>query len=198
MTRIKICGLTREEDAVEAARLGADFLGLIFVPASPRFVEPERAAAVAARVREAGHGAKFVGVFHDASADYMREIASLVGLDLFQLHGAQSDDEIRGLNTPVIKTLRVGETLPDTHGTPSAAWLLFDTYDERRVGGTGRRFDWSLLATYERNKPFFVSGGLNPDNVVAAISLVRPDAIDVSSGVESSEPGVKDHAKMAR
>ncbi len=197
MTRIKICGLTREEDAIEAARLGADFLGLIFVPSSPRFVEPERAAAVAARVREAGHVAKFVGVFHDASADYMREIASLVGLDLFQLHGAQSDDEIRNLNTPVIKTLRVGETLPDTHGTPSAAWLLFDTYDERRVGGTGRRFDWSLMATYERNKPFFLSGGLNPENVVAAITLVRPDAIDVSSGVES-EPGVKDHARLAK
>ena len=197
MTRIKICGLTRGEDAVEAARLGADFLGLIFVPSSPRFVEPERAAAVAARVREAGHTPKFVGVFHDASADYMHEIASLVGLDLFQLHGGQGDDEIRDLNTPVIKTLRVGETLPDTHGAPSAAWLLFDTYDERRGGGTGRRFDWSLLATYERNKPFFLSGGLNADNVVAAITLVRPDAIDVSSVVES-EPGVKDHGKMAK
>ena len=95
MTRIKICGLTREDDAVEAARLGADFLGLIFVPASQRFIEPERAAAVVARVRQAGHATKFVGVFHDASGDYMREIASLVGLDLFQLHGAEGDDEIR-------------------------------------------------------------------------------------------------------
>jgi phosphoribosylanthranilate isomerase len=197
MTKIKICGLTREEDALEAARLGADFLGLIFVPSSPRFVEPERAATIAARVREAGHAAKFVGVFHDASADYMREIASLVGLDLFQLHGAQNDDDIRALSTPVIKTLRVSDTLPDTRNVPSAAWLLFDTYDERRVGGTGRRFDWSLLATYERNKPFFLSGGLNPDNVVAGITLVRPDAIDVSSGVEA-EPGVKDHAKIAK
>jgi phosphoribosylanthranilate isomerase len=198
MTKIKICGLTREDDAVEAARLGADFLGLIFVPASPRFVEPERAAVIAARVRDAGHGPKFVGVFHDASADYMREIASLVGLDLFQLHGSEHDDEIRDLNTPVIKTLRVGDILPDTHGTPSAAWLLFDTYDARRVGGTGRRFDWSLLAMYERNKPFFLSGGLNAENVVAGLTLVRPDAIDVSSGVESDEPGVKDHGKMKR
>jgi phosphoribosylanthranilate isomerase len=198
MTKIKICGLTREEDAVEAARLGADFLGLIFVPASPRFVEPERAAAITKRVREAGHGPKFVGVFHDASPDYMREIAALVGLDLFQLHGAEGDDEIRDIPTPVIKTLRVGDTLPDTHSTPSAAWLLFDTFDERRAGGTGRRFDWSLLAMYERNKPFFLSGGLNPENVVAALTLVRPDAIDVASGVEAGEPGVKDHEKMAR
>jgi phosphoribosylanthranilate isomerase len=198
MTRIKICGLTREDDAVEAARLGADFLGLIFVPASPRFIEPERAAVVTARVRDAGHTPKFVGVFHDASADYMAEIASIVGLDLFQLHGAEGDDEIRNLATPAIKTLRVGDTLPDTRTTPSAAWLLFDTYDERRIGGTGRRFDWSLLAIYERHKPFFLSGGLNAENVVAAISLVRPDAIDVSSGVESGEPGVKDHAKLGR
>src|SRR5262245_18802857 len=123
MTKIKICGLTREEDAVEAAKLGADFLGLIFVESSPRFIAPERAGAVAARVREAGHTPKFVGVFHDASADYMREIASVVGLDLFQLHGSEGDDEIRDLNMPIIKTLRVGDTLPDTHSTPSAAWL---------------------------------------------------------------------------
>lgn len=198
MTKIKICGLTRADDALEAARLGADFLGLIFVPASPRFIEPERAAEITARVREEGHAVKFAGVFHDASADYMREIAAVAGLDLVQLHGAEGDDEIRDLNIPAIKTLRVGDTLPDTHSTPSAAWLLFDTFDERRVGGTGRRFDWSLLAMYERNKPFFLSGGLNPENVVAAITLVRPDAIDVSSGVEGDEPGVKDHAKLAR
>jgi phosphoribosylanthranilate isomerase len=198
MTRIKICGLTREEDAVEAARLGADFLGVIFVPASPRFIEPERAAAVAAAVRDAGHTPKLAGVFHDASADYMHEIASVVGLDLFQLHGSETDDEIAALHTPVIKTLRVGDTLPDTRTAPTAAWLLFDTYDERRIGGTGRRFDWSLLAMYERNKPFFLSGGLNPDNVAAAITLVRPDAIDVSSGVEAGEPGVKDHGKLAK
>ena len=80
---------------------------------------------------------------------------------------------------------------------PNAAWLLFDTYDERRGGGTGRRFDWSVLATYERSKPFFLSGGIDAENVVAAISLVRPDAIDLSSGVESA-PGVKDHDKLGR
>lgn len=198
MIRIKICGITQAEDAVRAAELGADFLGLIFVPASPRFIEPERAAAVAASVRDAGHAPKFVGVFHDASADYMAEIASVVGLDLFQLHGGEGDDEIRSLDTPIIKTLRVGDTLPDTRTTPNAAWLLFDTHDERRIGGTGRRFDWSLMATYERHKPFFLSGGLNAENVVAAVSLVRPDAIDISSGVESGEPGVKDHAKLTR
>jgi phosphoribosylanthranilate isomerase len=199
MTKIKICGLTREEDAVRAAELGADFLGFIFVPGTPRFVEPERAAACAAAVRtRMGESApKLVGVFRDSGGDYVREIASMVGLDLVQLHGSESNDDIDAIGIPAIKTVRVGDTLPDTHAAPAAGWLLFDTYDERRAGGTGRRFDWSLLALYERSKPFFLSGGLGPDNVAAAISLVRPDAIDLASGVESA-PGIKDHAAMTR
>jgi phosphoribosylanthranilate isomerase len=197
MTKIKICGLTREEDALLCAEQGADFLGFIFVPSSPRFVEPEKAAAIAARVREKENHPKIVGVFRDASNDYIREIHNLVGFDLVQLHGSETDDAIRDLGIAAVKTLRVGDTLPDTHASPNAVWLLFDTYDEHRPGGTGRRFDWSLLALYERGKPFFLSGGINPDNVVAAISLVRPDAIDISSGVESA-PGVKDHDEVVR
>jgi phosphoribosylanthranilate isomerase len=197
MTKIKICGLTREEDALVCAEQGADFLGFIFVPSTPRFVEPERAAAIAAKVREKEKHPKIVGVFRDASNDYIREIHSLVGFDFAQLSGSETDDAMRDLGIAAVRTLRVGDALPDTQGFPSAAWLLFDTYDERRAGGTGRRFDWSLLATYERSKPFFLSGGINSDNVVAAISLVRPDAIDLSSGVES-EPGIKDHDKILR
>jgi phosphoribosylanthranilate isomerase len=196
--KIKICGVTRAEDANAAAELGADFLGFIFVESSPRFIQPEAAAAVAGAVREAHEKPpKFVGVFRDASSDYMREIVSIAGLDFVQLHGAETEDDIRDVGIPAIKSLRVGDTLPDTSSTPTAAWLLFDTYDERRLGGTGRRFDWSLLALYSRSKPFFLSGGITAENVSAAISLVRPDAIDVSSGVES-EPGVKDHAKLAQ
>jgi phosphoribosylanthranilate isomerase len=197
MTRIKICGITREEDALAAARHGADFLGFIFVPSTPRYVEPERAAAIAAAVRERGDAPKIVGVFRDASNDYIRAIAELVGLDVVQLHGAESEDDIRELGIPAVKTLRVSDVLPETHATPSAAWLLFDTYDERRAGGTGRCFDWGVLASYQRTKPFFLSGGLGPDNIAAAISLVRPDAVDIGSGVEAA-PGVKDHGKLKR
>ncbi len=197
MTKIKICGITREEDALFCAEQGADFLGFIFVPSSPRFVEPERAAAIAARVREREKHPKLVGVFRDASNDYIREIASMIGFDLVQLSGGESDHDIQDLGIPAVKTLRVGNALPDTQVCPNAAWLLFDTFDEHRAGGTGRRFDWSLLASYERSKPFFLSGGITPDNAVAGISLVRPDAIDLASGVESS-PGVKDHAKVAK
>jgi phosphoribosylanthranilate isomerase len=197
MTKIKICGITNETDALFCAEAGADFLGFIFVESSPRHIEPEKAGAIAKRLRQNDHAPKIVGVFQDASVDYINEIRNVVSLDVVQLHGRESDDEIRGLGIPAIKTLHVGATLPDTHATPTAAWLLFDTFDERRSGGTGRRFDWSLLATYERSKPFFLSGGLTPDNVVAAVSMVRPDAIDVASGVEAS-PGIKDHEKVAR
>jgi len=195
MTKIKICGLTREEDVVYAADRGADFLGFIFLPSSPRFIEPERAAAITASIRQRDQKPKLVGVFRDASAGYAREIASIVGLDFVQLHGTESDEDVRAMGIPAIKTFRIGDTLPDTTAHPAADWFLFDTFDERRPGGTGRRFDWSLLATYPRTKPFFLAGGLSPDNVAAAISLVRPDALDISSGVEL-EPGVKDHARI--
>jgi len=194
MTKIKICGITNEADALFCAEAGADFLGFIFVPSSPRHIEPEKAANIAKRLRENPNAPKIVGVFKDASVESINKIGFL---DLVQLHGNESDAEIGALGIPAIKTLHVGASLPDTHATPNAAWLLFDTFDERRSGGTGRRFDWSLLATYERSKPFFLSGGLTPDNVVAAVSMVRPDAIDVASGVEAS-PGIKDHDKVAR
>jgi phosphoribosylanthranilate isomerase len=197
MTKIKICGITNEADALFCAEAGADFLGFIFVPSSPRHIEPEKAGEIEKRLRETANAPKIVGVFQDASVDYINEIRNVVSLDVVQLHGSEGDAEIGALDIPAIKTLHVGDTLPDTHATPNAAWLLFDTFDERRGGGTGRRFDWSLLATYERSKPFFLSGGLTPDNVVAAVSMVRPDAIDVASGVEAS-PGIKDHDKVAR
>lgn len=195
MTHIKICGITRTEDALLATELGADFLGFIFVPSTPRFVEPERAAEIIHAVRQHERAPRAVGVFRDAPVDSIRETATIAGLDLVQLHGTETDDDIAALGMPAVKSFRVGDALPDTTSVPAADWLLFDTYDERRAGGTGRRFDWSLLAMYPRTKPFFLAGGLAPDNIAAAISLVRPDAVDVSSGVEA-EPGIKDPEKL--
>jgi phosphoribosylanthranilate isomerase len=191
MTKIKICGITRLEDAQLCAELGADFLGFIFVPSSPRYIEPEKAAEITSRVK----GPKFVGVFRDESLDTIHRITHRAGLDLIQFHGTESDEDIHTLGLPSVKALRVGEALPDTSSHPSADWLLFDTFDARRDGGTGRHFDWSLLALYPRTKPFFLAGGLGPENAAAAISLVRPDAIDVSSGVESA-PAIKDPHKL--
>jgi len=193
MTKIKICGITRDEDAFLCRDLGADFLGMIFVESSPRYVSPERAAAVVSAME--GPRPKVVGVFRDQSADYILSVAAEVGLDVIQLHGHETDQDIRALDMPCIKAFRVGDVLPDASPHGAADWLLFDTLDDRRAGGTGRRFDWSLLAGYPRNKPFFLAGGLTPDNVAGAISAVRPDGIDVSSGVESA-PGIKDREKL--
>lgn len=197
MTLLKICGLTREEDAVYCAEGGADFLGFIFVPESPRFVDPERAARIVERVRAGSRVPRIVGVFRDASPDYVREIARAVHLDLVQCHGDETDEELKSIGIPAIQVLRVSTSIPDTASETSAEWLLFDTYDPQQAGGTGRPFDWSLLASYSRDKQFFLSGGINADNVAAAISLVRPDAVDVASGVESA-PGIKDHEKLDR
>jgi phosphoribosylanthranilate isomerase len=183
MTRIKICGITRYDDAAFAAELGADYLGFIFVRSSPRCIAPEQAMAIMEKVT----GPKFVGVFRDATP---ADIARVRGLHYAQLHGAETDDDVRAAGLPAIKALRVGDVLPDTTAHPSAEWLMFDT-----GGGTGRTFDWSLLALYPRTQPFFLAGGLTPDNVGAAMSLVRPDAVDVSSGVESA-PGTKDFVKL--
>ena len=179
--KVKICGVTRLEDARRAAELGADFIGFIFVPSSPRFLEFDQAAEIVSRVS----GPQFVGVFRDAPLEQMQNAP----VDVIQLHGSESDDVVRSLGKPAIKAVQIESALPDTDS--SADWLLFDS----KGGGTGRRFDWSLLAAYSRTKPFLLAGGITPDNAALAISTVRPDGIDVSSGVESA-PGIKDPQKL--
>ena len=208
MTKIKICGITRAEDAHYAAELGADFLGFIFVPDSPRYIDPKRAARIIAQVQwGGGKGTRHdgrplesnplhcVGVFRDASIEEMRRVSGIAGNQYIQLHGSESDEVVREIGKPAIKSVHVGETVPVV--ATSAEWLLFDTHDAKLGGGTGRAFDWSLLARVPRSKPFFLAGGLTPDNVADAIRAVRPDAIDVASGVESA-PGVKDHGKLRK
>lgn len=188
--RIKICGITREEDALFCAEQGVDFLGMVFVAGTPRAVDGRRAAAIAAVLGGLRVRPKLVGVFRDQTLDEVREIAARVPLDLVQLHGAEPEEQLRAIGVPAIKTCRVTEVLPDTSAHPSADWLLFDS-----GSGSGRLFDWSLLDCYTRSKPFFLAGGITPENVAAAVALVRPDGIDVSSGVEAS-PGVKDRNRI--
>jgi phosphoribosylanthranilate isomerase len=208
MTKIKICGITRADDAHYAAELGADFLGFIFVPNSPRYIDPKRAARIISQVQWSGgkgtrhdgrpiesHPLHCVGVFRDASVDEIRRICAIAGNEFVQLHGSESDEIVRDIGKPAIKTVHVGASVPVV--ATSAEWLLFDTHDAQQSGGTGRTFDWSLLSRVPRSKPFFLAGGITPDNVGDAIRAVRPDAIDVASGVES-QPGVKDQAKLRK
>lgn len=180
-TKVKICGITRPEDADLAIALGADFLGFVFVPESPRHVTPEKA------MQCGGNASAFqrVGVFRNAPAEEILRSIEVAKLDMVQIHGAAIC-----LGVPTIHAFKVDDTLPDTSST--ADYILFDT-----GGGTGRTFDWSLLASYPRTKPFFVAGGITPDNITQAIAATRPFAIDLASGVERA-PGIKDHDKMKR
>jgi phosphoribosylanthranilate isomerase len=190
--RVKICGITRREDAELAARLGADYLGLIFVPGTPRFVTPEHAAEI---LGFAPHPPA-IGVFMDAAADEIRQTVERVGLAGVQLHGDESPEECSDMPGFRIKTFRVrgAESLArcDEYDTEA---VLCDTHVEGLAGGTGRAFDHGLVVELARRRRLFLSGGLNPDNVVAAARLVRPWAVDVASGVERA-PGIKDPAKL--
>jgi phosphoribosylanthranilate isomerase len=189
MTKVKICGITNADDARFCASLGADFLGFVFVPSSPRYIAPEKAAEILLdRGDRVAAAVQRVGVFRDESPETIRRIVRDVGLDIVQLHGNESDADVAAIGVPVIKAFRVDDVLPET--VSSADWLMFDS-----GGGTGRVFDWSLLARYRRGKPFFLAGGITPENVAAAIAAVQPDAIDVASGVERA-PGIKDHDKV--
>jgi phosphoribosylanthranilate isomerase len=177
--KVKICGITRPEDADLAIALGADYLGFIFVKESPRYVTPRRAMECG------GQASAFqrVGVFRNAPLDEIHRIVDVAHLDVVQIHGPLVDTGL-----PTIHAFKVEDTLPDT--TTTADYLLFDT-----GGGTGRVFDWNLLAAYDRTRPFFLAGGITPANVAAAIAKSNPYAIDVASGVEARS-GVKDHGKL--
>ena len=194
--RVKICGVTRVEDARLAAELGADYLGLNFFAASPRLVEPERAAGIARAVR--GRLA-IVGVFVNESRERIESVAAAVPLDLIQLHGDEGPAEVAAFGERAIKVFRVGEDFdPDqVSAYPTARAFLFDCGHPSLYGGTGLAWPYERIAGLEVDQPVWVAGGLGPENVRQAIQLSGADGIDVCSGVESS-PGVKDHDAMKR
>ena len=193
MTRVKICGVTRVEDARMAWAEGADALGLNFYPRSPRYVTPETAAALA-RTRPA-LGA-LVGVFVNESPDVIRARVRDCGLTSVQLHGDEPPEACGGYGVPVIKAMRVRgpedvEKARTYVGAGDVATLLLDGAAPG-YGGGGVGFDWSLVARLaDAGVPVLVAGGLNPDNVREAVRATRPYGVDVASGVEVS-PGVKD------
>lgn len=192
--RVKICGITRGDDARLAAELGASAVGFIFWPPSPRFVEPDRAREIIASLPAT---VVPVGVFVDQPAAHVCEIVAGVGLGAVQLHGHESVEYAVGLMAPVIKAVAVhaGFTPGALDDIPDAITVLLDAHDPVKRGGTGRTVDWALAAEAAARRPVVLSGGLNPDNVCDAVRTVRPYAIDLSSGVESS-PGVKDHDRL--
>ena len=194
-TRIKVCGITRPEDAMAAVEAGVDGLGFIFVEKSPRNIDPEQALEI---IRLLPPFVDAVGVFVDAEATVVEEIAHYCRLTLVQLHGDESPRYCRDLPLPVLKAFRVGADFDGTAFVPyedCVRGFLLDTYHKDMAGGTGETFDWGILQQLEPARPVILAGGLNQENAVAAIERVRPYAVDVNSGVESA-PGRKDIVRL--
>jgi len=192
--RIKICGVTRLEDALSAARLGADALGFNFWPGSKRHLDAAAARRIISRLPPF---VTPVGVFVNQSEGEMRAIAAETGIQVFQLHGDEPPELCSRLPLPVVKAIPVDQvrTLSKLLSYEVQAFLL-DT-PSRGYGGTGQPFDWSLAEGVSEVAPVILAGGLTPENVAEAVRAVRPWAVDVASGVESS-PGVKDADRMSR
>lgn len=192
MTRIKICGICRVEDARAAAAAGASAIGLVFWPGSPRAVTRDTATAVVSALPV---GVPAIGVFVNQTVDEINDVISAVGLFGVQLHGDEPLDVIPRIRRPVVRALTL-ERAEEIDGVPAHVTVLIDAHDPSRRGGTGRAVDWMRARDVARRRPIVLAGGLTPDNVSDAISIVEPYAVDVSSGVERS-PGIKDHERIA-
>ena len=194
--RIKICGITNEEDALVAAQLGADALGFIFAP-SPRQILAERAREI---IDILPPMVQTVGVFVDEDPEKVANTAAHCRLDLLQLHGSESPGYCSRFDRRVIKAMRMRsqqDLLGLSEYSDIVNGLLLDTYVSNHCGGTGIAFDWNLALQAKKYGRIILAGGLSPENVAAPVDMVRPYAVDASSCLEQS-PGVKDHGKIAR
>jgi phosphoribosylanthranilate isomerase len=194
MTRVKVCGIRRLADALLAVELGADALGFVFWPRSPRAMTVDHVRAI---TRALPPFVATVGVFVNQPPDEIRAAVTGAGLTTIQLHGDEDASAYAGLAGHVIKALPVGAgfTMSAVEDVPPEMTVLLDAHDPDRRGGTGRQIEWTVAAAAARLRPIVLSGGLTPDNVRQAVETVHPYAVDVSSGVESA-PGVKDAAKL--
>lgn len=193
-TRVKICGITRVDDALSAAAAGADAIGLVFYPPSPRAVTVEQAAAICAALPPL---VTAIGLFVDADPGRVREVLAQVPLGLLQFHGDETADYCDQFHRPYLKALRVRDdtdiaAAPAAY--PRAQGLLLDAYRPGVPGGTGEVFDWARIPAAVAPR-IVLAGGLNPANVADAVARVRPWAVDVSGGVEAA-PGVKDAQRI--
>ena len=194
-TRVKICGITRIEDAMTAAQAGADAIGFVFDPKSPRHVHPDQALKIA---RALPPFITIVGLFVNAAPDAIEGVLSHVPLDLIQFHGNEKPEQCRRYHRSYIKAIHMKpdvdlREMARLYG--DATGLLLDTYVADVAGGSGQAFDWNRIPR-DLGKPVILAGGLTPENVAEAVRKVRPFAVDVSSGVELSK-GIKDANKIS-
>jgi phosphoribosylanthranilate isomerase len=194
--KVKICGITNWPDARRACDAGADFLGFNFYPRSPRYIAPGKARGIVRRLPER---VAAVGVFVNENEASVLQTAREVGLGYIQLHGDESPAAVArlGRSLPVVKAVRVGKSFggAQLRRFKNASAILLDGFDGKLRGGTGKTFNWSRVRGAKNRPRIFLAGGITPENVRDAISIVRPYAIDVCSGTEKS-PGKKDAAKI--
>jgi len=194
MTRIKCCGMTRIEDALLAAELGADAIGVVLTAHSPRQVSLEQARAI---VEAMPPFVTTVALCMDDEASFVQDIIDAVRPSMLQFHGSESDEWCRQFGQPYLKAIAMGEgaaALYQLHDHPHAAGLLLDGHGLGEPGGCGKPFDWALMPR-NLKQPLLLAGGLTAANVANAIRVAQPWAVDVSSGIESA-PGIKDAQKM--
>ena len=191
-TRIKFCGLTRQQDVLEAAQMGVHAIGLVFHPDSPRAVDVQQAQGLS---RVCPPFITRVGLFMNQDASTIIEVLKHVELDILQFHGEEPEDYCVSFNKPYLKSIAMGGKTPDEIPEYSSAQAyLLDSNELGQPGGSGKAFDWGNIPK-NINKPVIVAGGLSPDNVTQAIQCIQPYAVDVSSGIESAK-GIKDSEKM--
>ena len=194
-TRVKICGITRVEDAAAVVESGADALGLVFYPQSPRCIDIACAREIAVSVAPF---VTVVGLFVNAAADTIQQVIAGVPLELLQFHGVEDNAICKSFGLPFIKSIAMREgidVLSSMERYPDASGFLLDAWQPQSHGGGGETFDWQRVPDSSPG-PLILAGGLTPENVATAISTVRPYAVDVSSGVESRK-GIKSAAKIA-
>ena len=193
MVKVKICGITTLDDALMAVDAGADALGFVFHCASPRHIFPEQAARI---ISQLPPFIQTIGLFVNESPDTVNETASHCGIDIVQLHGEETPECCIAIYRRIIKAVRIKDitSLDSMQNYPVSAFLL-DAWSPVAHGGTGLTFNWNIAELAAQQKRIILAGGLTPENVVKAIRKVRPYAVDVSSGVESS-PGKKDRRKV--
>lgn len=196
-TRVKICGITRREDAQHAITAGADAIGLVFYTKSPRNIDVAQAAEISQCIPAF---VSCVALFKDADANFIKSVLHKVDIDLIQFHGSESAAFCEQFDRPYVKALGMKTTDSDSEFLSRSASdyskakaLLLDSHAPGAAGGTGETFDWSSISSVD--KPVVLAGGLSADNVQQAIRIARPYAVDVSSGVES-KPGIKDKSKI--
>ncbi|MBN3860398.1 phosphoribosylanthranilate isomerase [Neisseriaceae bacterium PsAf] len=192
--KVKICGITRLEDALDCVDLGADALGFVFYPQSKRYIAPQKAKEI---INKLPPFVTTVGLFVNANKSEIENILKTVPLQLLQFHGNETESECKQFNRPYMKAIAIkgNEDLYQIEKDfASAVALLYDAYSEKEFGGTGKTFEWATIPS-DLTKPWVLAGGLNPENITQAIMQTHAKSVDVSSGVER-DYGVKDKTKI--